>query len=143
MKGLFKGLFVTFNHLAKPAITVHYPFKKLPQSERFRARHGLRLNPETGDVRCIGCKQCERICPDNLITVKTSKAPEGSAKKLIIEEITVDLSACMFCGLCEDVCPADAITLTPFFEMATQDKSTMLLDKQKLIDSAKLYEKSE
>ena len=140
MKGLFKGLAVTFKHLSKPAITVHYPFKKLPQLERFRARHGMRLD-ETGEPRCIGCKQCERICPDRLITVKTSKAPEGSAKKLIIEEFTVDMSACMFCGLCEDTCPVDAIILTPFFEMATQDKSTMFMDMQKLIDSAKIYEK--
>jgi NADH-quinone oxidoreductase subunit I len=138
--GLFKGLKVTLEHLVRPAYTVHYPFDKVVISPRTRARHGFRIDPVTNEPLCIGCQQCAKICPDRLIVVKTSKAPEGSAKKLQIDEFTVDISACMFCGLCEDVCPTDAIVLTPFYEMATQDKKKLYLDKNDLIDSAKNYE---
>lgn len=141
--GLLKGLTVTLKHLWRPAFTVPYPYKKLGPAPRFRARHGFRWDKEKDVPLCIGCKQCERICPDRLITIKTSKAPEGSAKKLNIDEFTVDISACMFCGLCEETCPTAAIVMTTFYEMATQNKGDMLLGLEKLKESAKDYEPPE
>jgi NADH-quinone oxidoreductase subunit I len=143
MKGLFKGLKVTFEHIFRPAFTVAYPYQKIKLSPRMRGRHGFRMDSATGQPLCIGCQQCVKICPDRLIVVKTSKAPEGSPKKLNIDEVTVDIAPCMFCGLCEDICPVDAIVLTPFYEMATQDKSTLMMNKEKLIESAKDYEPPE
>ena len=138
-KGLVKGLLTTLKHLPRPAVTVQYPTQKREPTPRFRGRHGMRVD-ENGEPLCIGCKQCERLCPDRLITVKTEKAPEGSKKKLIITEFTVDVEACMFCGLCEDVCPVDAVVLTRFYEMATQNRKEIFMRLDKLIDSGRGYD---
>ena len=143
MLGLFKGLLVTLKHLTRPAFTVPYPFEKRAPAPRWRGRHAFRVDAVTNEPLCIGCQQCARVCPDKLITIKTSKAPEGSAKKLQVDEATVDISACMFCGLCEDACPTGAIVLTSFYEMATTDKQDLILNKEKLIESAKNYEPHE
>lgn len=140
MLGLIKGLLVTLSHLRRPAFTVAYPFKKREISPRMRGRHGLRVDPETNQPLCICCQQCAKICPDGLIIMKTSKAPEGSPKKFLIDEFTVDMGACMFCGLCEETCPTNAIVMTRHYEMATQKKENLVLDKEQLIESAKNYE---
>lgn len=141
-KGLITGLWTTLSHLWRPAITVQYPVHKREPAKRFRARHGLRTD-EAGEMLCIGCKQCERICPDRLITVTTEKAPEGAKKKTIIKDFTVNIEACMFCGLCEEVCPTSALVLTQFYELATEDRKEILLTMEKLLESGKNYEPSE
>ena len=130
---------VTLKHFFRPAITVQYPVKKIELSPRVRGRHGLRVNPE-GDDLCIGCKACAKICPDRLITVETSKAPEGSGKKLCIDKMTINLEACMFCGLCVDACPTNALVMTKFYEMAGQNREDIFLTKEKLLESGKGYE---
>lgn len=140
MLGLIKGLIVTLKHLWRPAFTIAYPYDRRTVSPRLRARHGFRIDAE-GLPLCIGCQQCVKVCPDRLIVVKTSKAPEGSPKKLQVDEVTVDMSVCMFCGLCEDVCPVDAIVLTTDYNTTALDRKDLVLDKQKLIDATKGYEK--
>jgi formate hydrogenlyase subunit 6/NADH:ubiquinone oxidoreductase subunit I len=40
------------------------------------------------------------------------------------------LDRCVFCYLCAQVCPQRAISNTGYFEMATTDKSTLLVDPQ-------------
>jgi len=138
-KGLIKGLLTTLRHIPRPAVTVQYPTQKREVAPRFRGRHGMRVDAD-GDVLCIGCKQCERLCPDKLITVTTEKAPEGSKKKLNITGFTLDAGACMFCGLCEDTCPTHAIVLTRFYETATPNRDEIFLDLDKLKESGKDYE---
>lgn len=48
--------------MAKPKVTINYPFEKGPLSPRFRGEHVLRRYP-SGEERCIACKLCEAICP--------------------------------------------------------------------------------
>ncbi len=138
-KGLLVGMWLTLKHLFRPAITIQYPKVKPEVPARSRGRHGIRVD-ENGETLCIGCKACERVCPDRLITVKTSKAPEGSAKKLIIDDFTLELDACIFCGLCVEACPTQALVMTSFYEMACRDRADIRLTKEKLLESGKDYE---
>lgn len=49
--------------------------------------------------KCIGCGECEKICPKGAIKVE--------------EEVArVDYSTCIRCFCCHEVCPEDAIKLT-------------------------------
>ncbi|WP_299983444.1 CoB--CoM heterodisulfide reductase iron-sulfur subunit A family protein [Desulfobacula sp.] len=65
-------------------------------------------------IKCIGCRQCEYICP-----VHVSDAEQGdfSARKAIsipfstaIPQLPIlDVEHCMLCGQCEKTCPTHAI----------------------------------
>jgi NADH-quinone oxidoreductase subunit I len=67
---LWQGLSVTFRNFFRPAITIHYPEEKSPQSSRFRGLHALRRYPN-GEERCIACKLCEAVCPALAITIES------------------------------------------------------------------------
>ena len=69
---LWKGLSVTFRNFFRPAVTVHYPEEKAPQSARFRGLHALRRYPN-GEERCIACKLCEAVCPALAITIDVAE----------------------------------------------------------------------
>lgn len=62
MTEIFRGLWLTFEVMLKPKVTINYPFEKGPLSPRFRGEHLLRRYP-SGEERCIACKLCEAICP--------------------------------------------------------------------------------
>ena len=57
----------------------------------------LRLYPEI----CIGCGQCEMVCPHGVLQLNHSKAH------------IVDLNGCMECGACTNNCPTKAIQVQP------------------------------
>ena len=68
--------------------------------EKFRYLPGvstLRLDVN----RCVGCGECERVCPHGVVQVENRKA-----------EI-IDLDGCMECGACTTNCSARAISVTP------------------------------
>ncbi len=88
---LFKGLRVTITNLLRTKTTVAYPEVMPPPvgqavptdpsdpfarpyelSPRFRGLHGL-TKDDTGDLNCIGCMACAKVCPDDLISMTLEK----------------------------------------------------------------------
>lgn len=104
-----KGLGVTFTNLLRPKVTLQYPDHRPELAPRYR---GL---PIVDISKCIGCLMCERICPNQLIKIKTSRRPD---KRLNIDSFTMDYALCMLCNMCEEVCPTDAIVLEGGYELA-------------------------
>ena len=58
------------------------------------ARFSERVHAEA----CIGCKRCERVCPNRAVAV------QADSKKAII-----DAALCLQCTNCAQICPTDAI----------------------------------
>lgn len=100
-----KQLFV----VTKPGtVTLAYPFDPRPVPENFRGQ------PYWDHHKCIGCGGCANHCPARTILVRD-----------LCNEIRVmvyDGSRCTYCGRCADLCPEKAITMTPEYELATNDK---------------------
>ncbi|WP_339136404.1 MAG: mercury methylation ferredoxin HgcB [Candidatus Electrothrix sp. GW3-4] len=57
----------------------------------------LELKKET----CIGCGNCQLVCPHRVFAVVAEKAT------------LLDANACIECGACAMNCPVGAITVTP------------------------------
>jgi len=57
----------------------------------------LELNPDL----CIGCGECEKVCPHSVFKVIDKKAT------------LADKNGCMECGACVKNCPANALSVTP------------------------------
>ena len=83
--------------------------------EGFRIKAKITQNPRYVDpVKCIGCRQCEYICP---VHVPDMEQGGLSAKKAIaipfsnaIPQLPIlDIEYCMLCGQCEKTCPTNAI----------------------------------
>lgn len=59
---------------------------------------GLRASPDLMwyDVRCIGARECLRVCPENALTLTS-------------QGMRVDRARCNVCGKCVEACPAAAL----------------------------------
>ena len=51
------------------------------------------------DELCIGCGNCEQVCPHRIFRVQDGKA------------VITDKDGCMECGACAKNCPAEAISV--------------------------------
>merc|ERR1719453_1031284 len=80
MTEIFRGFWLTAEAIAKPKVTINYPFEKGVLSPRFRGEHALRRYP-SGEERCIACKLCEAICPAQAITIEADQRADGSRKR--------------------------------------------------------------
>jgi ferredoxin len=58
--------------------------------------------PVIDENTCIGCGQCEKICPDEILTVENGKARPGRGIFM----------GCIACGHCVAVCPQGCIRVT-------------------------------
>lgn len=150
---IVKGLSVTIRHLVRTKTTQRYP-EVMPRpmgqapkvdpddafefayhiSPRFRGLHGLTKDPETGDLNCIGCMACAKVCPDDLISMDLEKR-EGHSGRFPVT-FTVNIGPCCFCGLCAEVCPTPmrAIVMTDAFEWASfeRDGDNLVLNRDDL-----------
>ena len=133
---LVRGLQLTGKRLFARKITVQYPEEKTPQSPRFRGLHALRRYAN-GEERCIACKLCEATCPALAITIESAPREDGTRRTTRYD---IDLSKCIFCGFCEESCPVDSIVETRHFEYHGEQRSDLLMTKEKLLAHGDLME---
>lgn len=102
------------NLFAKPA-TTKYPFVKATVAEDFRGKQVY------DPALCISCGLCSRDCPAKAIEMVEV---EGKRRPLF------HLDLCIFCYQCAESCPRNAIKSTEFFELASIDKSNLVIQPQ-------------
>jgi len=123
-----RAMGITLRNLFRRPVTVRYPDVSRTYPDRFRGILALTYDRETGEENCIGCRLCEYICPPQVIRVEMLKREKRNYAKTF----TLELYACEFCELCVQVCPTDAIVMLRTFDLATADRRSMLLDKDRL-----------
>jgi NADH-quinone oxidoreductase subunit I len=133
---LLQGMRVTGRYMFERKITVQYPEEKTPLSPRFRGLHAQRRYPN-GEERCIACKLCEVVCPALAITIESAQREDGTRRTTRYD---IDLTKCIFCGYCEEACPVDAIVETDIFEYCGEQRSDLLMTKEKLLAVGDKYE---
>ena len=128
-----RSLSMTLKNAFRKPTTVHYPAVKRERAERYRNTFAL-LHDSTGDEACVGCLQCERICPSQVITVIAEKkeSPVSGKRRGYAKDFTLDLNACIFCELCVQVCPTDAIVMTRLPEEPGYTREALCLTMDKL-----------
>lgn len=113
---LFKRAVSSF--ATKPATTL-YPYVEPKLPDNYRGKMVFDIQ------RCIGCGLCSRDCPSRAIemvpTIDGKKRPQFRLDK------------CIFCYQCADTCPKKAITNSDYFEMATLDKSSLVMKPQPVV----------
>jgi formate hydrogenlyase subunit 6/NADH:ubiquinone oxidoreductase subunit I len=105
VKALLSNLF------GKPA-TGKYPFVKAEVPEGYRGRQVYDID------LCISCGLCSRDCPAKAIEMVDV---DGKRRPLF------HLDQCIFCYQCAESCPRNAILSSKVFELATTDKSTLVV----------------
>ena len=101
-----------FLNLFRKRATEKYPAAPASVAEGFRGKQVLDLK------NCIGCSLCARECPANAIEMVIV---DGKKKPLI------HLDRCVFCYQCADSCPRKVFQTSKVFELATTEKSTLVI----------------
>ena len=126
---LLNGLSLTLSYMFSRSITMRYPDKeKWVPYPRHRGHHFLKTNDE-GDLNCVACELCAKICPCFCIKVVPYEDEKGNRRPIVFD---IDLSRCLFCGLCEDACPADAIALGQVYEISSYDTKDLVVGRDLL-----------
>jgi len=118
----------------RPPTTVEYPDVIRPRAERYRASFAL-PDDENGEIACIACLACERICPSQVIKMKSGgkrESPVTGKKRAYVDEFVLDLSACIQCELCVQVCNSDAIYMIREPEVPGYCREDLVLDITRL-----------
>lgn len=123
----------TFSHLFNKPATTKYPFVKPKLPDGFRGKPVYEIKscniialgascPELAlDVHSImgsACSVCQRDCPANaiqIVEVDGKRRPQ------------FDLNKCIFCNQCVESCPRAAIKGSDIYELATIDKSSLII----------------
>ena len=119
--------------------TVEFPKVIRPRAERYRASFAL-PDDEHGELACIGCLACERICPSYVIKMKPTgkvESPVTGKKRQYVDTFVLDLSACIGCELCIQVCNSDAIRMTREPEVPGFSREDLVLDLERLRANAR------
>ncbi|MDQ2731468.1 MAG: 4Fe-4S dicluster domain-containing protein [Armatimonadota bacterium] len=129
-----------WQHGKRRRVTQMYPEEKWALAPRFRGMPTPTVDPESGQMHCIACLACVRICPTQIIDIQWHKpAPEenavdvkGKKKVKIVDKFELDMGRCLFCALCVEVCPTDpkSIVMSREFELAGMSRQSMWFEDQ-------------
>ena len=127
---LANALTLTFGYMLSKSVTMQYPDKEkwLPYA-RYRGHHFLKRD-EKGEIKCVACELCARICPCDCIEVVPYQDEKGNRRPAKFE---IDMARCLFCGLCEDACPADAIALGQQYEFSSFSSGDLVIGRDDLL----------
>lgn len=129
MKGLVKGLGVTFKNMTKKKVTLSYPDVPMQMPDRFRGiQH---VEPD----KCIVCFQCQRICPTECIQLTGKPNPDPEKKTKALDTFDINFEICILCDLCTEVCPTEAIVMTNNFELSAYSRDDLFKNLQWLDDN--------
>ena len=104
-----------FSQLFAKPNTCKYPFVKAEVPEGFRGKQVYDIN------LCISCGLCSRDCPAKAIEMVEV---DGKRRPLF------HLDLCIFCYQCAESCPRNAIKSSEFFELASTNKSDLVVTPQ-------------
>ena len=133
-----RALRTTLRTAFRPPTTVEYPTVVRPRAERYRASFAL-TDDEHGELACVACLACEKICPSQVIKMKSGgkrESPKTGKKRAYVDEFSVDTSACIGCELCVQVCNNDALTMTREMEKPVFAREDLVLDIARLRENA-------
>jgi pyruvate ferredoxin oxidoreductase delta subunit len=82
-----------------------------PGTSREEKKTGWRIyRPRHKQAECIGCRDCELMCPD------------GAVFRIDKKKFDADMDACKGCGICAEMCPVDDIDMVLELEQAGADQ---------------------
>lgn len=67
--------------------------------------------------KCTGCRDCQKVCPVNCISIETEPTAEDG--KTWVSIFDIDFGMCLFCGLCVESCQPMSLVHTKKYEGAT------------------------
>jgi len=144
MKGILKGLGVTFSTAARRPVTVKYPETKHLLPVRQRSFPVLTWDFDHDEPFCTGCNVCVRNCPVDCMTATMQDNPAyiagTSNRRKIVEKFWIDYARCMRCNICVEVCPFEAIVMDNNWsghEHSVYDRRDLHIDIDGLLHGSK------
>ena len=131
----FKGISTVTKKLAETKTTVSYPEFRRPMGTRARWRHVLNRY-DNGMEKCIGCSLCAGACPANAILVVASEntdAARFSPGERYAARYEINMLRCIYCGFCQESCPTGAVQLKDTYELAEDNRKSLIYTKQMLL----------